>query len=123
MKLAFHFVHTDLFLDLGNPDDVYQTTQAYDALDRLGEKTDDPLAMYMNDILTVAANLAGNPAISLPCGHSADGLPIGLQLMAPRFGEAKLMRVAHAYEKAAAPPFPWPAEPDAGAKGTGAARS
>ena len=79
---------------------------------RLGDKVDDPLAMYMNDTLTVAANLAGSPAISLPCGRNAEGMPIGLQLMAPRFGEAKLMRVARAYENEAAPPFPWPAEPE-----------
>ena len=86
---------------------------------RLGDKIDDPLAMYMNDILTVAANLAGSPAISLPCGRGADGMPIGLQLMAPRFGEAKMMRVARAYENEAAPPFPWPADPDTSGKGTG----
>jgi len=79
----------------------------------LGEKIDDPLAMYMNDILTVSANLAGTPAISLPCGRAADGMPIGLQLMAPRFGEDKLFRVARAYENEAAPPFPWPPEPEA----------
>jgi len=79
----------------------------------LGEKVDDPLAMYMNDILTVSANLAGTPAISLPCGRAGNGMPIGLQLMAPRFGEEKLLRVARAYENEAAPPYPWPPEPEA----------
>jgi len=79
----------------------------------LGEKVDDPLAMYMNDILTVMANLAGTPAISLPCGRAEDGLPIGLQLTAARFGEDKLFRVAAAYENEAAPHYQWPPEPDA----------
>jgi aspartyl-tRNA(Asn)/glutamyl-tRNA(Gln) amidotransferase subunit A len=77
----------------------------------LGDKVDDPLAMYMNDILTVTANLAGIPALSLPCGRSNEGLPIGLQLMAPRFGEDALFRVAGAYENETAPPFAWPSEP------------
>jgi aspartyl-tRNA(Asn)/glutamyl-tRNA(Gln) amidotransferase subunit A len=79
----------------------------------LGDKVDDPLSMYMNDILTVTANLAGIPAISLPCGRSNEGLPIGLQLMAPRFGEEKLFRVAAAYENETAPPHTWPSEPAA----------
>jgi len=79
----------------------------------LGEKIDDPLSMYMNDVLTVTANLAGIPALSLPCGRSKEGLPIGLQLMAPRFEEAKLLRVAQAYESETAPPFAWPSEPAA----------
>jgi len=65
-----------------------------------GEKVDDPLAMYLNDIFTVTANLAGVPGISVPCGLSADGLPIGLQLMGPYWSEAQLLRLAHAYQKA-----------------------
>ena len=65
-----------------------------------GEKVDDPLAMYLNDIFTVTANLAGVPGISLPCGLSSDGLPIGLQLMGPYWSEASLLRLAHAYQKA-----------------------
>ncbi len=63
-----------------------------------GEKVDDPLAMYLNDIFTVTANLAGVPGISLPCGLSSDGLPIGLQLMGPYWSEARLLRLAHAYQ-------------------------
>ena len=59
----------------------------------------DPLEMKLNDILTIPANMAGIPAISLPCGFS-NGLPIGLQLMAPAFGEEVLLRAAHAYEQA-----------------------
>ena len=72
-----------------------------------GEKVDDPLAMYLNDIFTVTANLVGVPAISVPCGLSADGLPIGLQLMGPYWSEAGLLRLAHAYQTAQ--PFSaWP---------------
>ena len=58
---------------------------------RLGEKTDDPLQMYLADIFTVSANLAGLPAISVPCGLRADGLPIGLQLTGRLFDEATLL--------------------------------
>jgi len=65
-----------------------------------GEKIDDPLEMYLNDIYTVTANLAGVPGISVPCGLSADGLPIGLQLLGPYWSEARLLHLAHAYQKA-----------------------
>ncbi|MDX6406140.1 MAG: aspartyl-tRNA(Asn)/glutamyl-tRNA(Gln) amidotransferase subunit [Blastocatellia bacterium] len=65
-----------------------------------GEKVDDPLAMYLNDIFTVTANLAGVPGISVPCGLSGEGLPIGLQLMGPYWSEARLLRLAHAYQTA-----------------------
>ena len=66
---------------------------------RLGERLDDPLAMYLADIYTVSANLAGIPALSIPCGFSSSGLPIGLQLMAPHFAEGRLLRIAHEYQK------------------------
>jgi aspartyl-tRNA(Asn)/glutamyl-tRNA(Gln) amidotransferase subunit A len=66
----------------------------------LGEKTDDPLAMYLNDIYTCTANLAGIPGISIPCGLSGEGLPIGFQLMATYWAEADLLRLTHAYEQA-----------------------
>ncbi|MGB2986569.1 MAG: Asp-tRNA(Asn)/Glu-tRNA(Gln) amidotransferase subunit GatA [Phycisphaerae bacterium] len=65
---------------------------------RIGEKTEDPLAMYLSDIYTISANLAGICAISLPCGFDEEGLPIGLQLMGPAFGEEKLLSVAHQYQ-------------------------
>jgi aspartyl-tRNA(Asn)/glutamyl-tRNA(Gln) amidotransferase subunit A len=65
-----------------------------------GEKVDDPLAMYLNDIFTVTANLAGVPGISVPCGLSSEGLPIGLQLMGPYWSEARLLQLAHAYQTA-----------------------
>ena len=67
---------------------------------RLGEKVNDPLAMYLADIYTVTANLAGIPGISVPCGENHEKLPIGLQLFARHFDEATLLRVAHAYEQA-----------------------
>ncbi|MBN1380474.1 MAG: Asp-tRNA(Asn)/Glu-tRNA(Gln) amidotransferase subunit GatA [Deltaproteobacteria bacterium] len=66
---------------------------------KLGEKTDDPLQMYLSDILTISANLAGIPGISVPCGFSGSGLPIGLQFLASHFEEGKLMQIASAYEK------------------------
>ena len=67
---------------------------------KLGEKTDDPLAMYLNDIYTVTADLVGIPGISVPCGNSKSGLPIGLQILGRHFGEPTLFRLAHVYEHA-----------------------
>ena len=67
---------------------------------KLGEKVGDPLAMYLADIYTVTANLAGIPGISIPCGENHEGLPIGLQLFAKHFDEATLLRVAHSFEHA-----------------------
>jgi aspartyl-tRNA(Asn)/glutamyl-tRNA(Gln) amidotransferase subunit A len=67
---------------------------------RLGEKTDDPLMMYLSDIYTITANLAAVPGISIPCGLSSEGLPIGLQLLGRHFDEATLLRAAHVYEQA-----------------------
>ncbi|MFA4902370.1 MAG: Asp-tRNA(Asn)/Glu-tRNA(Gln) amidotransferase subunit GatA [Desulfobaccales bacterium] len=67
---------------------------------RLGEKVDDPLTMYLSDIFTISANLGGIPGISVPCGFSSGGLPIGLQLLGPVFGEADLFQVAYAFEQA-----------------------
>ena len=69
---------------------------------KLGEKTDDPLQMYLSDIYTISANLAGIPGISVPCGFSAQGLPIGVQFLAGHFAEGKLLQIAHAYEQHAA---------------------
>ncbi|HZR08259.1 MAG TPA: Asp-tRNA(Asn)/Glu-tRNA(Gln) amidotransferase subunit GatA [Myxococcales bacterium] len=70
---------------------------------RLGEKMDDPLAMYLNDVYTVPANLAGLPGISVPCGFDSRRLPIGLQLIGRPFDEETLLRVAHAVEPAGHP--------------------
>ena len=66
---------------------------------KLGELIDDPLAMYLQDLYTLSANLAGIPGISLPCGRSSEGLPIGLQLMAAPFEEERLLRAARMYER------------------------
>ena len=65
----------------------------------LGEKLDDPVQMYLSDVYTVPVNVAGLPAISVPCGFS-EGLPVGMQLIGPHLSEAKLLRTAHAYEQA-----------------------
>jgi aspartyl-tRNA(Asn)/glutamyl-tRNA(Gln) amidotransferase subunit A len=69
---------------------------------KIGEKTDDPLQMYLSDIFTISANLAGIPGISTPCGYTASGLPIGIQFLAGHFEEGKLLQIASAYEKNAA---------------------
>lgn len=65
---------------------------------KIGEKTDDPVSMYLSDVNTVAVSLAGLPAISVPAGFNA-GLPVGMQLIAPHFGEAKLLAAAHQYQQ------------------------
>jgi len=69
---------------------------------KIGEKTDDPLQMYLSDIFTISTNLAGIPGISVPCGFTAAGLPIGVQFLAGHFEEGKLLQIASAYEKSAA---------------------
>lgn len=66
----------------------------------LGERLDDPLKMYLGDIFTVTANLAGLCGLSVPCGLSDDGLPVGLQVLGPAFHEETILRVGHAYEQA-----------------------
>jgi len=82
------FAHCDLILTPTSPIPAF----------KFGEKTQDPLQMYLADIFTIAANLAGVPALSIPCGFTAGKLPIGLQLMGPHFGEETLFLAAHAYE-------------------------
>jgi len=67
---------------------------------RIGAKSGDPVEMYLGDIFTVAANLTGGPAMSIPCGFTAGGLPVGLQLQGDYFSEARLVAVAHAYQQA-----------------------
>ena len=67
---------------------------------KLGEKSDDPIAMYLNDIYTVSANLAGVPAISIPCGLSSNGLPIGVQLVGNFWSEPTLLNLTHKYQTA-----------------------
>ena len=82
-----------------NKVDVIAAPTAPTAAFKLGEKVDDPLAMYLADIYTVTANLAGIPGISVPCGETREGLPIGLQIFGRHFDEATVLRVAHAYEQ------------------------
>jgi len=67
---------------------------------RIGEKVDDPLQMYLSDIFTIPCNLAGLPGISLPCGFTKEGFPIGLQVLGKPFDEGKILRVAHAFQQA-----------------------
>jgi aspartyl-tRNA(Asn)/glutamyl-tRNA(Gln) amidotransferase subunit A len=69
---------------------------------KIGEKADDPLSMYLADVFTLALNLAGNCGLSVPCGFDQQGLPVGLQLIGPAFGEAAILRAAYAYEQATA---------------------
>jgi aspartyl-tRNA(Asn)/glutamyl-tRNA(Gln) amidotransferase subunit A len=66
----------------------------------IGAKTDDPVQMYLNDIFTIPAPLAGLPGLSIPCGFDARGLPVGLQMMGPHFSEARLLGLAHRYQQA-----------------------
>jgi aspartyl-tRNA(Asn)/glutamyl-tRNA(Gln) amidotransferase subunit A len=68
---------------------------------KIGEKTNDPLQMYLSDIFTISTNLAGIPGISVPCGFTAAGLPMGVQFLAGHFEEGKLIQIASAYEKSA----------------------
>jgi aspartyl-tRNA(Asn)/glutamyl-tRNA(Gln) amidotransferase subunit A len=81
--------------------DAIVTPTSPTAAFRLGEKSNDPLAMYLADIYTVTADLAGIPGISIPCGENKDNLPIGLQLLGKHFDESTILRVARAYERAA----------------------
>ncbi len=81
--------------------DVILTPTAPSAAFAIGEKSDDPIAMYLNDVFTVTVNLAGLPGISVPAGLSADGLPLGLQLIGRAFDEETLFRAARAIERAA----------------------
>jgi aspartyl-tRNA(Asn)/glutamyl-tRNA(Gln) amidotransferase subunit A len=80
--------------------DIILTPTAPTVAFKIGEKTEDPLSMYLADIFTITCNLAGLPGISVPCGKNSEGLPVGLQLMANHFQESLLLRVAHHFERA-----------------------
>ena len=67
---------------------------------KVGANTDDPLAMYLNDIFTTTCNLAGIPGISVPCGKTSEGLPVGMQLIGNHFDESLVFRAAHQFEQA-----------------------
>jgi aspartyl-tRNA(Asn)/glutamyl-tRNA(Gln) amidotransferase subunit A len=79
--------------------DVVMGPTAPTAAFKVGEKTDDPLAMYLSDIYTISCNLAGLPGVSIPCGFTKSGLPIGLQIQGAPFEEEKLLRVARMHER------------------------
>ena len=81
--------------------DVLMTPTTPTPAFRIGEKTEDPIQMYLSDIFTISANLAGIPGISVPCGFTTEGLPIGVQFLAGHFREGRLLQCAAAYEKQA----------------------
>jgi aspartyl-tRNA(Asn)/glutamyl-tRNA(Gln) amidotransferase subunit A len=83
--------------------DIIITPAAPTTAFRLGEKIQNPLQMYLSDICTIPINLAGLPALSLPCGFDKDGMPIGIQLIGKHFDEPTILRVAHQYEQST----PW----------------
>jgi aspartyl-tRNA(Asn)/glutamyl-tRNA(Gln) amidotransferase subunit A len=91
------------FRDAFTSCDIIATPVAPSTAFRIGEKVDDPLEMYLQDIYTVTLNLAGVPGVIVPCGVSSDGLPIGLQLIGSHFDEARLLRAAHHLEKVIKP--------------------
>ena len=92
-------VHEDFLKAFSQVDVLIAPTCPNTAFD-LGSKTEDPLAMYLTDIATIGANLSGIPAISIPAGFDKDGMPIGLQIMAPQLKEAKLFNFAYKFEQA-----------------------
>jgi aspartyl-tRNA(Asn)/glutamyl-tRNA(Gln) amidotransferase subunit A len=88
------------FEDAFHDVDLIVTPTSPTAAFRIGEKTSDPLQMYLSDIFTISVNLAGVPAISVPCGFTSQNLPVGLQLIGKHFDEESLFKVAYAYEQA-----------------------
>lgn len=95
------------FLDAFQICDAIITPTAPSVAFKIGEKSDDPLAMYLSDVYTASANLAGIPGISIPCGLSSENLPIGVQLLGAHWSENVLLRLANAYETE----FPFTAKP------------
>jgi aspartyl-tRNA(Asn)/glutamyl-tRNA(Gln) amidotransferase subunit A len=90
--------------------DVLLTPTAPGPAFGIGEKSDDPISMYLNDVFTVTVNLAGLPGLSVPAGLNGEGLPLGLQLIGKAFDEATLFRAGEVLERAAGPtprPAPW----------------
>jgi aspartyl-tRNA(Asn)/glutamyl-tRNA(Gln) amidotransferase subunit A len=79
--------------------DAIITPTAPTTASKIGEKTDDPLQMYLSDIYTISVNLAGLPALSLLCGFDSAGLPIGMQIVGKAFDESTVLAIAHAYEQ------------------------
>ena len=102
-KISFINEIANVCEEVGADVDVVATPTSPTPAFLLGERTGDPLQMYLADVFTVSAPLAGLPAISVPCGFTGDRLPLGLQLTGPAWDEATLFRVADAYERAT----PW----------------
>ena len=88
------------FIDAFSQCDALLTPVAPMPAFKIGEKTDDPLQMYLSDVFTLPASLAGIPGISVPCGYSSDSLPIGLQILGPHFREETILQVAYQFEQA-----------------------
>jgi aspartyl-tRNA(Asn)/glutamyl-tRNA(Gln) amidotransferase subunit A len=82
-----------------NACDVIATPTAPTAAFKIGERTEDPLTMYLSDIFTISCNLAGIPGISVPCGYTGQGLPVGLQILGRTLDEATVLRAAYSYER------------------------
>jgi aspartyl-tRNA(Asn)/glutamyl-tRNA(Gln) amidotransferase subunit A len=82
--------------------DVIVTPTTPTAAFKLGEKVDDPVSMYLADIFTVTADLVGIPGVSVPCGNTKEGLPIGVQILGRHFDEATVLKVGHVIEHEAA---------------------
>jgi aspartyl-tRNA(Asn)/glutamyl-tRNA(Gln) amidotransferase subunit A len=79
--------------------DAILTPTSPTAAFKQGERSDDPISMYLSDVFTISVNLAGIPGISVPCGFTKDGLPVGLQVIGQAFKESEMLAVAHAYDK------------------------
>ena len=89
----------DKFNEAFSKYDVILTPTTPTTAFKIGEKTNNPLEMYLQDICTVSVNVAGLPGISIPCGVDSQGLPIGMQLIGNRFDEETIIKAAHAYER------------------------
>ena len=92
-------IHSDFSKAFAEVDVIAAPTSPTTAF-RIGERTDDPLTMYLSDVLTVPVNLSASCALSLPCGFDEEGLPIGLQLIGDTLDESAILNVAYAYEQA-----------------------
>jgi len=92
-----NLIRNDFTVAFGKADCIMMPTSPTTAF-KIGEKMADPLQMYLSDVYTIAVNLAGVPAISIPCGFDKNNLPIGLQIISPAFGEEKLLRIARMFE-------------------------
>jgi aspartyl-tRNA(Asn)/glutamyl-tRNA(Gln) amidotransferase subunit A len=92
-----NLIRNDFTTAFGKADCIIMPTSPTTAF-KIGEKTADPLQMYLSDVYTIAVNLAGVPAVSIPCGFDKNNLPVGLQIIAPAFGEEKLLQIARMFE-------------------------